>query len=186
MALLAVAAAACAFGLAVTRSPSAALPAPGYSFDGGSEAERAVVRSALAASAFDWSLVPGHVTIHIQRRGFCAASKGEIWLSSALLDQGRSSWGLVQHEYAHQVDFFLLDDANRARLDKLLGGKAWWPGGPVLRHDQYGAERFASTLAWSYWPSPHNSLIRFGRAEATAMPAARFRRLIAGLLAARS
>jgi hypothetical protein len=146
LALLAVAAAACAFGLAVTRSPSAALPAPGYSFDGGSEAERAVVRSALAASAFDWSLVPGHVTIHIQRRGFCAASKGEIWLSSALLDQGRSSWGLVQHEYAHQVDFFLLDDANRRGSTSSSGGRR---GGPVGRFfATISTGRNASPLRW--------------------------------------
>jgi hypothetical protein len=162
------------------------MPARSYSFDGGSKAEWAVIRSALAASAFDWSLIPGHVTIHIHRRGFCSASKGEIWLSAALLHQGQASWGLVQHEYAHQVAFFLLDDADRARLDKLLGGKEWWPGRSVLRHDQYGAERFASTFAWSYWPSRHNSLIRFARGEATAMPAARFRRLIAGLLGAHS
>ena len=170
----------------MTRSPSAARPARSYSFDGGSKAERAVFRSALAASAFDWSIIPGHVTIHIRRSGFCAASKGEIWLSSALLHQGQASWGLVQHEYAHQVDFFLLDDSDRARLEKLLGEKEWWPDGSVRRHDQYGAERFASTLAWSYWPSPHNSLIRFARAEATAMPAQRFRRVIATLLAAHS
>jgi hypothetical protein len=156
----------------------------GHSFDGGSEAERAVVRSALAASAFDWNRVPGHVTIHIVGRGACASSKGDIWLSSTLLARGRASWGVIQHEYAHQVDFFLLDDADRARLDRLLGGRAWWPGRPILRHDQYGAERFASTLAWAYWPSPHNSLIRFARAEATALPPARFRRLLARILAA--
>src|SRR5581483_11158393 len=109
-----------------------------YSFDSGSEAERAAVRSALAASAFDWSVIPGHVTIHILRRGPCAAAKGEIWLSSALLRRGRPSWGIVQHEYAHQADFFLLNDAERARLGRLLGGKAWWAGGEALRHDQYG------------------------------------------------
>lgn len=175
------------FGLAVPRSPIAARPAGnGYSFDGGSGVERATVRSALAASAFDWSLVPGHVTIHIVGRGRCAASKGQIWLSSSLLSLGQASWGVVQHEYAHQVDFFLLDDSERARLDRLLGGRAWWPGREVIRHNQYGAERFASTLAWSYWPSPHNSLIRFARAEATAMPPARFRRLLARLIVAHS
>jgi hypothetical protein len=169
----------------VPRAPTAArVPGSGYSFDGGSAAERQTVRSALVASAFDWSLVPGHVTVHIVGRGGSAAGKGEIWLSSALLARGRASWGVVQHEYAHQVDFFLLDDSDRARLERLLGGRVWWPGRAVLRHDQYGAERFASTLAWSYWPSPQNSLIRHARAEATAMRPERFRRLLARLLAA--
>ena len=62
-----------------------------------------------------------------------------------------------------------------------LGGKTWWPNGR-WRHDQYGAERFASTLAWSYWTSPHNTLARYARAESTAMRPAAFRRLVNRLL----
>jgi hypothetical protein len=33
--------------------------------------------------------------------------------------------GTIQHEYAHQVDFFLLTDVQRERLNALLGGKIW-------------------------------------------------------------
>jgi hypothetical protein len=28
----------------------------------------------------------------------------------------------------------------------------------VLQHNQYGCERFASTLAWAYWQSPQNCM----------------------------
>jgi hypothetical protein len=63
----------------------------------------------------------------------------------------------------------------------VLGGKTWWPSGR-WRHDQYGSERFASTLAWSYWPSPHNTLARYAHGEATAMRPSAFRRLVSRLL----
>jgi hypothetical protein len=166
--------------LAIASSPAAARSA--YSFDGGTPRERATVRAALDASSFDWNLVPGHVTIHIISGGRSHARCGEIWLGSALLGYRRAAWGIVQHEYAHQVDYFLFDAKVRARLDRTLGGKTWWPDGR-FRHDQYGAERFASTLAWAYWPSPHNTLIRYAHEEATALPQAQFRRLVDQLLA---
>jgi hypothetical protein len=171
-------------GFALIQSPAEARASSGgYTFTGGTAVERATVRKALAASAFDWSLVPAEVRIHIVPGGASQASKGQIWLGSALLDDGRRSWGVVQHEYAHQVDFFLFTPAIRATLDRALGGRAWWPAHENLRHDQYGAERFASTLAYAYWPSPQNTLIRFAHGEATAMAPPRFRRLMDGLLA---
>ena len=157
----------------------------GHVFDGGTIAERQVVVSALEASAFDWRIVPGPVTIHITRGGGgCFAGRGEIWLDSELLAHGRAAWGIVQHEYAHEVDYFLLDSKLRARLERLLGGKTWWPDGR-FRHDQYGAERFASTLSYAYWPSPHNMLLRDAHAEATAMRPARFRQVLDSILADR-
>jgi hypothetical protein len=156
-------------------------PGRGYSFVGGTARQRATVRNALAASAFDWGLIPSHVTIHIMRGGGkCDASKGDIWLTSAMLAHGRAAWGVVQHEYAHQVDFFLLDRAKRARLERLLHARTWWrAGGP---HSQAGAERFASTLSYAYWPSADNTLIRYAHAEATAMPPAPFRRVLQSIL----
>jgi hypothetical protein len=39
---------------------------------------------------------------------------------------GRLSWGVVPHEYADRVDFLVLDDADRARLQTVLGGGSWW------------------------------------------------------------
>ncbi|MDQ2981088.1 MAG: hypothetical protein M3R26_02020 [Actinomycetota bacterium] len=186
--LVAVLIASALLAFALLHSPRQAQAAPsGYSFAGGTAREHATVLAALAASSFDWSLVPGHVTIHISPEGSDShASQGEIWLDPRLLAHGRAAWGVVQHEYAHQVDFFLLDDATRAKLDRQLGAKIWWTDEGNLRHDQYGAERFASTLAWAYWPSSHNTLIRYARAEATAMPPAKFRRLMDELLASRS
>jgi hypothetical protein len=173
-------------GLALVNPPAVAQAAAGgYSFDGGTAGERAAVHAALGASSFDWSLVPGHVTIHIMRGGSSYATRGEIWLSAKLLHRGRSAWGVVQHEYAHQVDFFLFDGRVRASLNRALGGTSWWPGraGEELRHSRYGAERFASTLAWAYWPSPQNSLVRYAHAEATALPPARFRTMLSRLVA---
>jgi len=157
-----------------------------YVFDGGTAAEQAQVRAALGASSFDWSLVPAQITIHIVRGiPVAQASPGQIWLDAALLDTGRFAWATVQHEYAHQVDFFLLDDADRATLERALGGLDWCYGVP-LPHADYGCERFASTLAWSYWESPDNALRpRSPADEAGGMPPAAFRALMSQLLGAR-
>src|SRR5438105_233781 len=99
-----------------------------YVFDGGTAAERTQVGAALGASAFDWSLVPGQITIHIARGATSTAAPGEIWLDANLLDAGNFSWGVVQHEYAHEVDFLLLDDRTRAKLLRVLGGTTWCHG----------------------------------------------------------
>ena len=37
-----------------------------YVFDGGTQYEQQQVRQALAASSFNWSVVPGQVTVHIR------------------------------------------------------------------------------------------------------------------------
>ena len=163
--------------------PGNARPTGGYLFDGGSRAERETVTSALNASMFDWSRVPGPITIHIVRGGPSRAIPHEIWLDANLLDAGQFSWGTVQHEYAHQVDFLLLDDEQRATLLRELGGKDWCYGVPGLRHEQYGCERFASTLAWSYWRSPNNALKPAApQDESGAMAPAKFRKLVSALV----
>jgi hypothetical protein len=154
-----------------------------YAFVGGTPAQRAEVRAALEASSFDWSRVPARVTIHVASGVHPHAVPGHIWLDANLLSAGRFSWAIVQHEYAHQVDFFLLDPARRALLNAALGGLDWCHAVTGLHHSAYGCERFASTLAWAYWPSPHNALRpEAGVDEAAAMPAAPFRALLSGLL----
>ncbi len=156
-----------------------------YVFDGGTAKQRTQVRLALNASTFNWSIVPAQITIHIGRVDQTEATRGEIWLDSRLLDAGRFSWAVVQHEYAHQVDFFLFDDTTRARLLRLLGGRDWCYGIPGLLHSQYGCERFASTLAWSYWPSRDNACKPESRkAESAAMAPAKFRSLMKQLVGA--
>ena len=173
-------AAACALTFA-----GAALAAGGnYVFDGGTPAEQQQVRDALAASSFNWSLVARPVTIHIGSFATEAAAPGEIFLDARLLDSGPFAWGVVQHEYAHEVDFTLLGDAARARLADALGAGTWcYADGPVLGHDQYGCERFASTLAWAYWQSPSNCMkpAALG-AESGALAPAAFRALLQSLL----
>lgn len=161
-------------------SPAAGL----YTIEGGTSNQRAEVRRALAASTFDWSVVPVVIQIRIRPGTAAWARSGEIRLGAELLDSGRASWGIVQHEFAHQVDFFLLDDVDRLRLRKALGGKAWFPNGQArFAPVAYGCERFASTLAWAYWPSPQNVFRpRPGNDESAAMKPAAFRALLAELL----
>lgn len=154
-----------------------------YTVHGGTPAHRAQVRAALDASAFDWSRVPARITIHVAPGAHPHAVRGHIWLDENLLDAGRFSWGIVQHEYAHQVDFFLLDPASRALFNAALGGLDWCGAVTGLHHAAYGCERFASTLAWAYWPSPHNVLRPDGDDdEAAALPPRAFRALLAGIL----
>lgn len=150
-----------------------------YVFDGGTAPERAQVKASLNASSFNWSLVPTRVTIHIGRVGNSDATPGEIWLDAGLLDSGIFSWGVVQHEYGHQVDFFLLNESKRTAFERQLGGVSWWQTGG-LAHAQLSSERFASTLAWAYWPSKQNLLRPQSKTdEAGAMAPAAFRRLLA-------
>lgn len=149
-----------------------------YAFAGGTPRQQAEVARALAASSFDWDIVPVSVTIHIHRGVLSHATPGEIWLDADLLDAGPVAWGVVQHEYAHQVDFFLLTTAARAHLLRQLGATVWCPQ-TDSRRDQLGCERFASALAWAFWPSADNCM----RPEC-ARPAstARFRKLVSGLI----
>jgi hypothetical protein len=173
-----------AFGALGSASP--ALAAGGnYTFEGGSAKEQTTVKQALNASAFDWSLVPQQIVVHIAPGIPSEATFGEIWLDSNLLDAGIFSWGVVQHEYAHQVDFFLLDDAKRQALQTALGGRDWCYTVLGLAHEQYGCERFASTLAWAYWPSAQNSMKPAGaKDESAAMAPAKFRQLMGLMIGA--
>ena len=156
-----------------------------YAFDGGSSAQRAAVRAALNASAFDWGLVPARITIHIAPGMASYARRGEIWIDPDLLSAGSFAWAFIQHEYAHQIDFFLFDGALRARLLQVLGGRDWCWDVAGLAHRDYGCERFASTLAWAYWPSPDNALRPSARTdESAAMPPAQFRALLKSLIGA--
>jgi hypothetical protein len=163
---------------------------PNYAFDGGTPSQRATVRAAFAASSFPWELVSARVVVHIRPDVPSHATPGEVWLDGRLLDAGRFAWGVVQHEYAHEVDFLLLDDAGRAVLAERLGGTSWWspaetslaPSGHV-GHSQLGAERFASTLAWAYWPSRANVMRpELPGDESAALPPAQFRALVAAVL----
>jgi hypothetical protein len=153
-------------------------------FDGGTPRQRAAVRQALVASTFDWGMIRNRVTVHIRDGVVTRAAPGHIWLDARLLDRGRKAWGVVQHEFAHQVDFLLLDKATRSRLRLQLGGEQWFYEGARLEHSDYGCERFASTLAWAYWPSTHNTMRpALVDGESAAMPAAEFRGMLDRLLA---
>ena len=142
-----------------------------YTFAGGTPRQQAAVRSALSVSSFDWGVLPAPVVVHIAPIGGSYSEVGHVYLDSTLLDSGRFSWGVVQHEFAHQVDFLLFDDAKRAQLNQALGGSDWCYGVPGLAHAAYGCERFASELAWAYWPSADNSMSPAAtHGESAAMP----------------
>jgi hypothetical protein len=169
------------FLVALALSPGAYARGGNYVFDGGTPAEQGQVKAALDASTFDFSVVPTAVTIHIGRGLSSSAGPGQIWLDADLLDAGRFSWGVVQHEYGHQVDFSVLTDAGRAQLQPLLGGSAWRSG---AAHGELASERFADLISWAYWASPDNVLRPTGKADegGEASPAA-FRAALAQLLA---
>ncbi|MDX6411214.1 MAG: hypothetical protein QOE91_730 [Gaiellaceae bacterium] len=156
-----------------------------YAFAGGTAAQQGQVKAALNASSFNWSLVPTQIVIHIAPGIPSEATVGNIWLDSNLLNAGMFSWGVVQHEYAHQVDFFLLDDAKRQILNTELGGSDWCYSVAGLLHAQYGCERFASTLAWAYWPNAANSMRpTSAKDEGGAMGAVKFRQLMGLMIGA--
>jgi hypothetical protein len=140
-------------------APAAFASGGNYAFDGGTKAEQAQVTAALNVSAFPWGIVPGPVVIHIAANVESSAAPNQIWLDANLLDAGRFAWGVVQHEYAHQVDFALLDTATRAQLHGILGGAAW--SGPE-GHSNLDCERFADLVAWSYWASNDNVMKPLG------------------------
>jgi hypothetical protein len=174
----------CAATLVALTVPGQALARGGdYGFDGGTPAQQAQVRKALDASTFDWGVIPARVTVHIRAIGVSHARPGHVYLDGGLLDAGRFAWATVQDEFAHQVDFFLLDDATRAQLTSALGARDWCYGVQGLAHHEYGCERFASTLVWAFWPSKDNAY-RPANAndESAAMAPARFRALVSGLL----
>jgi hypothetical protein len=134
-------------------APAAFAAGGNYVIDGGSKAEQTQVTAALNASAFPWGIVPGPVVVHIERGVNSSAAPNQIWLDANLLDAGRFSWGVVQHEYAHQVDFALLTADTRAQLHAVLGGTAW---SGAEGHSTLDCERFADLVAWSYWGSADN------------------------------
>ena len=155
-----------------------------YVFDGGTVRQQSVVRRALAASSFDWGVVRARVTIHIVPCGCAGATKGEITLDGAdLVRGGRGMWGIVQHEYAHQVDFALFTHSDRRRFRRLLRTRRWCDEASGAEHAAYGCERFASTLAWAFWQSPVNYFRPLERAdEAGVVSPARFRAALATVL----
>jgi hypothetical protein len=168
--------------------PATALAAGGnYSFDGATASERATVRAALNASAFDWDVVPERVTIHVGPVGTSHATPGHVWLDRGLLAARRFAWPTVMDEYAHQVDFLVLDSFHRSILQEQLGASAWCYETAGLGHAAYGCERFSSMVAWAYWPSKDSSYRPVSPDDETAaMPARDFRLLLSSLVGAPS
>jgi hypothetical protein len=164
--------------------PANALAGGGdYVFDRATSSQQSQVRAALEASSFDWDLVGARITVHVRRDIVSHSTRGHIWLDARLLRSGRFAWATIQDEYAHQLDFFRFDDATRRHLTNELGAKDWCYGVRGLRHAEYGCERFASTLVWTFWPSQDNAYRPSSRRdEAAAMPPAQFRALVASLL----
>ena len=166
-------------------APSALAAGGSFNLIGGTASEQATVRAAISASSFDWNVLPRTINIHIGAVGDSYSTYGDVYVDASLLDSGRWAWGVVQHELAHQVDFFLFDDSKRATMLQLLGGKDWCYSIQGLKHSDYGCERFASELAWAYWPSPDNSMRPTAPGdEAGFMPVAQFRALLTQLIGA--
>jgi hypothetical protein len=167
-------------GLAI--APGAFAAGGNYAFDGGTPAEQGQVTAALNASSFPWSIVPGPVVVHIARGTVSHATPGQVWLDAGVLDAGTFSWGVVQHEYAHVVDYALLTDAMRAQLHTLLGGVSWWG---AEGHAQLDCESFADLVSWAYWTSSVNVMKPLGtQDEGGQVAPAAFRAALAAILPA--
>ena len=165
--------------------PADALAAGGsYRIEGGTARQQAQVRLALDASSFDWSLVPT-VEIRIRNGGGSFSLPGRITLDGRLLDAGMFSWAVVQDEYAHQIDYLLLGERERALLNRQLLGRVWCHADrPGLPHADYGCERFSSTFVWAFWPVKQNTYRPSSRSdESAAMAPGPFRALMHDLLA---
>jgi 3-hydroxy acid dehydrogenase / malonic semialdehyde reductase len=85
--------------------------------------------------------------------------------------------GEVQHEVAHHVWWYALDEGRRIELQTVLGGADLCYEQPGLPHDAHACELFASTLSWAYWPVAGNPM----QVE-RVMGARQFRRLLSGML----
>ncbi|MGZ4337359.1 MAG: hypothetical protein ACXVRA_08595 [Gaiellaceae bacterium] len=173
--------------LALPGSAAAVLTGP-IAINGGNAYEQEQVRAALRISAFDYTPIAARVTVVITRNipTSDASPNGVVDLDANLLDAGEFSWGVTQHEMAHEVDFHYFSDADRAVLLSALGGASWWYTAPMLAHGDYGCERFASELSWAFWSDGRqNSMHPIGvRDESNEMPLAAFRTLVNQLLAA--
>jgi hypothetical protein len=173
--------------LCLTYTQSADARGGNYKFAGTTPTQETTVRNALQASSFDWGVVPAEITIHVGDYEVSHATRGHIYLDAELLSAGRFAWAIIQDEYAHQVDFFLFTDAIRARLGQELGSRDWCYSISGLGHDEYGCERFASTLVWSFWQSRDNAYRPTSATdESAAMAPAKFRALITQILAPRA
>jgi hypothetical protein len=123
--------------------------------------------------------VPKQVTVHVGSYGVSHSTPGNVWLDRGLLASGRFAWATVMDEYAHQVDFFVLDPARRAVLQQRLGASAWCYEVSGLAHGAHGCERFASMVAWAYWPSKDNAYRPASATdESASMAPAEFRALL--------
>ncbi|HZC31608.1 MAG TPA: hypothetical protein VE261_08815 [Gaiellaceae bacterium] len=183
---LAAAAAACTLLVSGAFAAPALAAGGDYVIEGGTPAEQAQVQAALGASSFDWSLVPITVTIHIERGlpGGSYSTYGQSWLDAGVLDTGRFSWGMVQMEYANQVQQTLVPPSLHDELAGLLGGKQWCYENPMLPPQDNACERFAALVAWAYWPSSDNCMAPAGNdAWATPISAPAFRAYLARTLA---
>jgi hypothetical protein len=158
-----------------------------YVIQGGSPEAQATVRSALDASWFDFSRISDQVTIRISRCGCAGARPGLIVLDEdVVLDTSlgaKYAWGLIQHEYAHQVDYLLFQDTDRAAIRRTLGGKDWCYEVAGLKHDDHGCERFAEVFTWAFWPTRYNIQREDARDVAPKMKPRCFRAIVNALLA---
>jgi hypothetical protein len=158
-----------------------------YVLEGGNAEAQETVRAALNASTFEFSRVPAQITIRITTCGCAGARPGLIVLDETVLTDAslgdRYSWALIQHEYAHQIDYFLFEDADRAAVRKALGGRDWCYEKAGLAHDAHGCELFADVFAWAFWPARKNILRPDAKTFAPGQTPSQLRAFVNSLLA---
>ena len=133
------------------------------------------------ASSFDWSLIPGTITVHIGglRRLVLGLRATSTWTPPSL-DSGRFAWGVVQHEFAPPGRLLPL----RRRASGHSCSQCARRQGLVLSVPSLDALRLRLRalrleLAWAYWQSPDNVMKpqKTERRVAASCPCAQFRAL---------
>jgi hypothetical protein len=101
---------------------------------------------------------PPQITIQVSRCSCAGAREGLIVLDVIREDSlgEKYAWGIIQHEYAHQIDYFLFQRADRRAVRNTLGGKDWCYETAGVAHDDHGCERFADVFSWAFWPTQEN------------------------------
>ena len=154
-------------------------------FDGGSVRERAQVRAALQTSSFDWAVVQQQTTVHIGTYGTSYSTPGHVWLDARPAPHGQASRGRPSWTSSPTRSTSSCSTSRAARSSGEASGPRPGATSSPSRPLALGRERFASMVAWAYWPSKENAYRPRSRTDETAaMPAPAFRALLADLIGA--
>ena len=120
--------------------------------------QQATVRAALEVSSFDWSVLPARSS-STSRRSAAPTPRPATSTSTARCSTPAASRGASSSTSSHTRSTSSSSTTRSARRSTQRSAAATGAtASPGLAHSAYGCERFASELAWAYWPSADNSM----------------------------